>query len=354
MKKNIFVIAALILSSAAYSQVGINTETPKTTMDVSAKRTAGGAIDGNNQLVGLQAPRMTRTELTANTAIYATDQKGALIYITDISGGTASGQRVNMDAVGYYYFDGSLWQKFSGGTGNNDTNIYNTDGTLTGNRIVTEASNTLTFTGTAIGANKFINSNGAALSPQSPIQIIDGGQAAGKILTSDANGNATWKDIQMFSGSPVNGTFTWAANTNIGNGGWNSVAYLDVPPGTHFIYAKIHFLANDINIGAGLNYFIRFFIGKDNLGTNTLIGNFNPILGTNNFQPLVRGNTQTRDFEMNTNFMYTNSSNVTERLYMNVQSDVNGLQRSVYVYPSNVNFRGVNLTENYFYYVKAN
>ncbi|MFP3681432.1 hypothetical protein SB725_30595, partial [Pseudomonas sp. SIMBA_041] len=91
----------------AYAQVGLNTENPKSTMDVSAKRNAAGLLTDNAQLIGLQAPRLTRTELTANIATYGTNQKGALIYITDISGGDTSGQRANIDTIGYYYFDGT-------------------------------------------------------------------------------------------------------------------------------------------------------------------------------------------------------------------------------------------------------
>ncbi|MFC3159194.1 hypothetical protein ACFOEQ_12285 [Chryseobacterium arachidis] len=95
-------------------------------MDVSAKRDAGGAITDNTQVFGLQAPRVTLAELTANTATYGTNQQGALIYITDVSGGTATGQRVNINEAGYYSFDGSIWQKVI------FKNIYTADGSLTG------------------------------------------------------------------------------------------------------------------------------------------------------------------------------------------------------------------------------
>ncbi|MFC3159196.1 hypothetical protein ACFOEQ_12295 [Chryseobacterium arachidis] len=80
-------------------------------MDVSVKRDAGGIITDNTQILGLQAPRITLAELTANTATYAAGQTGALIYITDVSTGTATGQRVNINEAGYYSFDGSVWQK---------------------------------------------------------------------------------------------------------------------------------------------------------------------------------------------------------------------------------------------------
>jgi hypothetical protein len=114
MKKVMILTGAFILAGDVVSgQVGVNTTAPKSTMDVSVKRNTAGTITDNSQVFGLQAPRVTLAELTANTAIYNTDQQGALIYITDVSGGTAIGQRVHIDAVGYYSFDGSLWQKLN-------------------------------------------------------------------------------------------------------------------------------------------------------------------------------------------------------------------------------------------------
>ena len=130
MKKQ-YIIAAVLFSATAYSQVGINTEIPKTTLDVTAKRDTSGNITDHTQLIGLQAPRLTRAELTANTATYGTDQKGALIYITDIAGGTATGQRANIDHIGYYYFDGTMWQKFG------DTEV---DGVI-GNEVTNATAN---------------------------------------------------------------------------------------------------------------------------------------------------------------------------------------------------------------------
>lgn len=163
MKKIILPIASLLFFGGFISaQVGINTPTPKTTMDVGAKRDSSGNITDNNQLLGLQAPRLTRGELTANTAPYGTDQKGALVYITDISTGNTTGSRINMDTVGYYYFDGTLWQKISGGPG--AVNIYTSDGTLGTNRTVAMADKTLSFTSAATAGTNHFNIDGATFS----------------------------------------------------------------------------------------------------------------------------------------------------------------------------------------------
>ncbi|MCO6175402.1 phage tail protein [Flavobacterium sp. NRK F10] len=88
------------------AQTGVQTTDPKSTFDVNGKPTDINAIDG------IQAPRLTRAELTAKgDALYGADQKGVLIYITDASGGDALGQRVSITTVGYYYFDGTQWVK---------------------------------------------------------------------------------------------------------------------------------------------------------------------------------------------------------------------------------------------------
>ncbi|MFP3577766.1 hypothetical protein, partial [Brevibacillus sp. SIMBA_040] len=52
---------------------------------------------------------------------------------------------LNIDAVGYYYFNGTVWTKL-----NLPVNIYNSNGTLSGNRVVTTGGNLLSFTN---GAN---------------------------------------------------------------------------------------------------------------------------------------------------------------------------------------------------------
>ena len=123
------------------AQVGVNSELPKSSLDVSVKRLADGSIEDVSKHIGVQAPRVSRLELTNTTAIYGSDQTGAIIYITDVSAGTATGSRININAVGYYYFDGSVWQKMEG---RND-NIYNINGTLTGNRTLDYDGNSLYF-----------------------------------------------------------------------------------------------------------------------------------------------------------------------------------------------------------------
>lgn len=127
MKKNITklytALAFLLFSISAYAQqgrVGINTTDPKTTLDVTGKTDTSGNLL-TTDMTGLQAPRLTRAELTAKgNALYGADQKGTLVYITDVSGGDATSQRINITVSGYYYFDGTVWQRLANGGGNGD------------------------------------------------------------------------------------------------------------------------------------------------------------------------------------------------------------------------------------------
>ncbi|WP_336704727.1 hypothetical protein [Chryseobacterium indologenes] len=135
---NLFMAALMVTSAGIFAQtagVGIDTTTPNSTLDVNGKL---GATD----LDGLQAPRLTRAQLSAKgDVLYGANQKGALIYITDISAGNNTGPRVNIDGIGYYYFDGTVWQKLI----SSYNNIYNADGTLTSTRTVTQNGKDLKF-----------------------------------------------------------------------------------------------------------------------------------------------------------------------------------------------------------------
>lgn len=169
--KKTLILSASIWAGITYGQVGINTQTPNTIFDINAKRNPSGELTSNDQTFGLQAPRVSRQELTNNTASYGSNQNGALIYVTDISGGTSSGQREFMTSIGYYYFDAvaNRWLKVMN---NSNVAAYTaTNGTtMNGNQIklggaLTEATtisnvsatNKLAITGTGVDAINFDN-----------------------------------------------------------------------------------------------------------------------------------------------------------------------------------------------------
>ncbi|WP_179472494.1 hypothetical protein [Chryseobacterium sp. H1D6B] len=131
------VIACSALSIQLSAQVGINTPNPASTLDLAAKNATGTTTN----IDGLLIPRVDRQRAQSMTAIPVS----TLIYVNSIATGTAAGIAVNIDAVGYYFYDGTVWTKMP-------VNLYNSNGTLTGNRTVTQGASTLAFTGTAVNA----------------------------------------------------------------------------------------------------------------------------------------------------------------------------------------------------------
>lgn len=107
MKKKVTFISCFLAFFVSYGQVGINTTSPQLTLDVVSKL---GPTDKD----GFTAPRLTRAQLTAKgNTLYGIGQNGAIIFITDITGGNTNNQRVNITETGYYYFDSAsnIWQK---------------------------------------------------------------------------------------------------------------------------------------------------------------------------------------------------------------------------------------------------
>lgn len=262
-------------ANAQQGRVGINTSTPKTTLDIAAKL---GSTDAD----GLQAPRLTRAELTAKgNSVYGTDQAGTIIYVSDITGGDVASQRVNITAAGYYFFDGNLWQKVGAGS-----DLYKDNGTLTSNRTVSQGTNTMAFTSSATsGTSHFTVDNSTfnvdavndrvGIGTNSPstkldinngnnagaVKIVDGTQGEGKVLTSDASGVGTWRTMAFSSN--VEGTWLInnsqaATNNSIPANRYSSVARLSLPSaGTYLVFLNADFgFDNAVSIPAQVEYLI--------------------------------------------------------------------------------------------------
>lgn len=235
MKKKLVVLGFLLILTNIRAQVGINTETPKTTLDVNAKRDTGGNITDNTQTYGLQAPRFTRAELTANTATYGADQKGALVYITDVTGGTAAGQRANIIDTGYYYFDGTIWMKIGSG-GTEPWNIQNTTTPATANtqNVYQNGKVAIGFTNADAVSSKQLEVKGDLKATYGSGSFYSGintnatelGQANILYISDNANLNAATKtsaallmqDIANLQASNSDGQGSIAAFSNSGGG----------------------------------------------------------------------------------------------------------------------------------------
>ncbi|MFP3593826.1 hypothetical protein [Chryseobacterium sp. SIMBA_038] len=108
MKKTFMLAFVVSLFSIANAQVGIDTPTPKASLDVTGKPANSSSLDG------IIPPRITGDQLRAKT--YTTSQTGAQVYVTAADSAPA-GQTVNVRSIGNYYFDGNVW-KYMPGTDN--------------------------------------------------------------------------------------------------------------------------------------------------------------------------------------------------------------------------------------------
>ncbi len=142
--KKIIITGMLSVGSVLFGQIGINTPDPKATFDINAKSATGTSPTAE----GLLVPRVDRQRAQSMTGV----QTSTLIYINSISTGTQTGTAINVDVIGYYYFNGTEWAKLNSGSNETIQNFYNSNGTLTGNRTVSQGASTLAFTGTATNA----------------------------------------------------------------------------------------------------------------------------------------------------------------------------------------------------------
>ncbi|WP_054509021.1 hypothetical protein [Chryseobacterium sp. ERMR1:04] len=148
MKKLTFsiVIALSAVYAETSAQVGINTPLPAASLDITAKNTTGNSPTVDGVLI----PRVDRERAQSMVGVPAS----TLLYVNSVATGTPSGTAVNIDSMGYYYFDGFVWVKLYNPSNAPYVlgNIYTTNGTLQSNRLVTQDNKTLAFVGTAVNA----------------------------------------------------------------------------------------------------------------------------------------------------------------------------------------------------------
>ncbi|WP_027380000.1 hypothetical protein [Chryseobacterium daeguense] len=188
MKNKITLTIALFTAGLSFAQVGVNTPNPRATLDVTAKVPTGTARTPE----GLIIPNIDRQRAQSMTGIATS----TMIYVNSVATGTQAGIAANINAVGYYYFNGTVWVKLVPDVPafvDTDTNIYSNNGTLSSNRTVSQAGNTLAFTSTATAGTSHFTVDGSTfnvdarnnrigIGTNTPNNLLDLGGSTGKKL----------------------------------------------------------------------------------------------------------------------------------------------------------------------------
>lgn len=141
MKKELLLIVfTLLFVNTLNAQIGIGTASPTSTLDVVASNPTGTSTNVD----GILIPRVTRQRAQSMASV----PTSTMIYVYDVVSGTATGITVNVTSVGFYFFNGSIWEKISTG--------LNTDWSLTGNAGTVPGTN---FLGTTTPADLRIKTN---------------------------------------------------------------------------------------------------------------------------------------------------------------------------------------------------
>jgi trimeric autotransporter adhesin len=201
--RNKLAILFFLFSAAALAQVGVGTTTPEATLDVTATSLSGTTVDG------LLVPRVSRLRAQTMTGT----PTSTLIYVNDISTGTALGTTVNVTAVGFYFFNGSVWEKLGSGA----TNAWNVIGN-------SGLSGTTNFLGTTDAVDLAFRRNNAAsgkigaTSTSFGVNALNAGVATNNAaFGTNALALSTGTDNVAFGNGTLAVTATGFQNTGVGN-----------------------------------------------------------------------------------------------------------------------------------------
>ncbi len=98
--KNRKFIVLFLGNILTYAQVGINTNTPKSTFDIHTSATAGSPE-------GFLTPRLTGDELKNKDSLYGSDQNSTVVFVTSTSSSTTT-KTSNVTTTGFYYYNSSI------------------------------------------------------------------------------------------------------------------------------------------------------------------------------------------------------------------------------------------------------
>ncbi len=234
---------------------------------IGAKNTALGYSTLEENISGGRNTALGYKALTHNTLGFVNTAVGnrALAYNTEGNGNSA---------FGYYALATNIKGEFNTAIGyeSDVTSDSLTNATAIGYKAKVDSSNTMVLGGTgdhAINVGIGITNPSATLDVVGTVQIVDGSQGAGKLLTSDTLGNASWQELTLISDADNDTKIQVEESTD------DDKIRFDLA-GTEYMVleesggtAALVFTANNENFVVGKNK-------SNNIsgGNNTIIGNF--------------------------------------------------------------------------------
>ncbi|MEO8235504.1 MAG: hypothetical protein ABI549_08835 [Flavobacterium sp.] len=173
------------------AQVGIGTVAPSSTLDIIAANPTGAATTVD----GILIPRVDRQRAQGMLAT----PTSTLIYINSIGTGTATGTAINIDIVGFYFFDGTVWQKIKTGAASTDWTILGNTGTTAATNFVgtTDAKDFVTRTNNT-EKTRITSAGNMGIGTNAPAAKLD--IAAGTtIVNSVVNATGSINDFLQFN-----------------------------------------------------------------------------------------------------------------------------------------------------------
>jgi len=183
--KNHLLKILVLFPLAIFSQVGIGTTAPN----------ASSILDVTATDKGVLVPRVAIADLNTTAPVTAPTES-LFVYNTTVATG-----------VGFHYWDGAKWVPLAGSAG------LDTDWTIVGNDMYNANTGFVGVGTTTPTILMHIEDTAPA------IRVVDGSEAIGQVLTTDASGYANWGTPSLDVDWTVVGNDMYNANTgNVGVG----------------------------------------------------------------------------------------------------------------------------------------
>jgi hypothetical protein len=262
-------------------RVGIGTSVPASSLDITAINPTGTTTN----VEGLLIPRVDRQRVQSMTAV----PNSTLVYINDISTGTAAGTAIDVTSTGYYYFDGTKWTAILSSANNSNSNWQlagNLGTNQTTNFIGTLDNQNLTFKRNNIQAG-FLGAINTAfgLSSLPPTSAAIGSTAFGINALGNTTGgvsgsafghqalsaNISGSSNSAFGAQALVANITGASNTAVG-----TVALANMVSGgsnTAVGHFSLNNATDSFNTALGYASLIGLTTGLSNIGIGQNAGN---------------------------------------------------------------------------------